>query len=412
MKTLTLRTSAVALAAATLCWHQASHAAATESQLRGVVLYGNVSIQEDSTASWGPWTEFEAPAAGNTQPVAAPTARTDPYRPLAQVGGGTTTPPINPPAETGCIGGTICGFGAFQAISDPNETEARVYTAQDIHPFRLNGTVLQASQGEGSSPLLPQTLQLDATTLATGTYLLPNSGALTLTNGDGLIGYTRYEETLTYEVLPDQYRSSSYDPEAVQAINFKAYLATYVEGKQSQSVWGVIGYTTPAADMSALRASNAQATYSGKDFYDTPVTLNVNFGNATWNGSWNGGVDGTVATQAAASGGTLLTGKVGFTAVGTIQGSNFTSTSVGTNDVGATVSGYVQGAFFGANAAAAGGVVDITKTRPATQQEQPVSAGRANPQGVVQPGQGYTNGRYVAPFLAVRNAVANNASRP
>jgi len=118
-------------------------------------LYGNVTFQEDSTSSWGPWAEFEPPAAGDTQPVAAPRAATDPYRPLAQTT--DTTPPVQPPVEGFCAGGSICGFGAFQTAGDPN-TE----TVEDVHPFRLNGTVVQGGRRGQQWPAASHTAQQHA----------------------------------------------------------------------------------------------------------------------------------------------------------------------------------------------------------------------------------------------------------
>jgi hypothetical protein len=59
------------------------------------------------------------------------------------------------------------------------------------------------------------------------------------------------------------------------------------------------------------------------------------------------------------------------------------------------ISGFVKGAFFGPQAAAVGGVVDITKSR---------SGSSVNPAGLVKAVQsGYTNGRYVAPFITGRS---------
>lgn len=394
----TFRITTVALAAA-LCWQAPAHAAtATEAQLRSVTLYADVSIQQDSTSSWGPWAEFEAPAAGNTQPVAAPRAANEPYRPLPQTGTGTSTPPELPPIVEGfCAGGSICGFGAF-AAADPNPNDQ---TASDINPFRLNGSIVTGTEGEGS--LLPEAVQLNATVLSpTGSFQLANSGQLDLTAGEGNTNFAYSREVRdgrgrpleTYVLSPD-FDRVNYDPQANQAINFN--LVTYVRGN-TQSGWGVIGYTTPTADMAALRGT-AQATYNGSDYYGNAVAMTVNFtgganGQGTWSGTWNGGSDGTVSTQASASG-TILTGQVGFTAAGNIQGSTFTSTSVGTNDARGSVTGSVQGAFFGRNAAAAGGVVDITKTMQPSPQQQPAAV-------QVNPGQGYT-GRYVAPFIATKN---------
>jgi len=213
--------------------------------------------------------------------------------------------------------------------------------------------------------------------------------------------------------------SGEYDPAQIQAAHFN--LATYVRGEkgvrptQQQEGWGVIGYTTSTADMSALRASNAVATYSGIDSEYTPMNLTIRFGNGTWDGSWNGGADGYVSTQTTASGSTMLKGNVGFNVTnGTITGSTFSATAGNISATDGTIlaGSAVQGAFFGpvvgsgatAGPAAAGGVVDIRKTVTAPTQVQQPAAVRAVAEGP----KTYTNGRYVAPFLAIHNSIRRN----
>lgn len=395
-----LALGALAAAVAALCWHGGAHAA-TEEQLRGIKLYGNVTIQDDSTSSWGPWSEFEAPAAGNPAPTISLTLPgADLYRPLAQTVANT--------AETGCVGGSICGFGAFTQIYSYSQEPSRATAAvskeymQELHPYMNVANVLVGPDAEGI-PYVPLAIELITTPLSTGQFLMPNSGRLDLQIGEGVYYYR--ETDTDYYYLQPQIWTSFFDPAEVQAtIVFDAGLGDYINGtEREQGQWGVIGYTTAADQMANLRASNAQATYQGYDRYGSQVDMSVNFGPGTWNGTWNGGGDGKyVYAGTTSSGGTVLQGNVGFTAQGTVQGSNFRSTSVGTTDVGATVSGYVQGAFYGPNAAAAGGVVDITKTKPAVvntnpEQSQPASVN-----------SGYTNGRFVSPFLAVRTELLKN----
>lgn len=396
--TTILRTSAVALATGLLCWHQAGHAAATESQLRGVVLYGNVSIQEDSTGSWGPWAEFEPTAAGNTPPAAAPRTANDPYRPLAQTAGAPTWAEGSP-----CTSGGFCGFGAFTdgQVWDPNQSGLQ-REGQEVmpalHPYFHVAEVLEGPNPEGRS-YLPQTIVLTTSLLSeTGQFLLPNSGPLELNDGEGT--FYRGGDKRNYTQLWPQVWTSFFDPEEVQAtLIMNGDLQTYVSGTITQQrQWGVIGYTTTSEQMAMLN-SGAQASYQGYDADGGAVSMQVNFGpgNGTWSGTWNGGRDDGVSAGTTASGGTVLQGRVGFTASGNVSGVNFRSDQVGTNDAGATVSGFVQGVFYGPvnvdapastrGPAAAGGVANITKTT-----------------------QSYSNGRFVSPFLAVRSDLfkANN----
>jgi len=113
-----------------------------------------------------------------------------------------------------------------------------------------------------------------------------------------------------------------------------------------------------------------------------PISMSVNFGNSTFTLTSNGGVDGSVRTETATNGTTLLKGQVGYTATGTVSGVTFSSSTVTTGDQGA-ISGKVKGAFFGPSAAAAGGVTDLTKN----------------------------GARYTAPFLAVQPKYLGGGTR-
>jgi hypothetical protein len=149
-------------------------------------------------------------------------------------------------------------------------------------------------------------------------------------------------------------------------------VTNYINGIDSHSQtksYFVTGIVTSAADMAAVRADTISAVnYSGKNFSGvgdgvSPVAITVNFGPGTWNGSWNGGRDGSTHTETH-GGQTYIYGQVGFNASGTISGSNIISNSVTTLDPGATISGKVNGSFYGSQAQALAGVVDITKSNP------------------------------------------------
>jgi len=180
---------------------------------------------------------------------------------------------------------------------------------------------------------------------------------------------------------------SYYDASYVTHGDFYNSVYNYTSGDGAESFGSYIaGIVTPLDGIdgidgiAALQAGKVEAVYQGWTVYphsshnhfpESPVVINVNFGTATWNGTWNNGVDGNTHPHGADSNGTVhLYGQVGFTAQGTISGANIQSTSVGTLDPGATiVKGQVQGSFFGPQAAAVGGVSDITKTNPAKGYE-------------------------------------------
>lgn len=392
-----------------------AQAEASDDELQRVKLYGTVTIAEDKLDSWGPWSNFEAPASGNSPSNSAPVLSTaDPYRPLAQLPTGL---------GLACAGGSLCGFGAIYAAERSNNSQLELPATATI----FFGTVVTP---DAQAPLLPQVIGLRSQALGAGApALFPESGDLDreISMSEGYyVSYSRQSGTETptggtsehYQVSGDGYQQAG-NPISDQVAQgmLNARLAKYVnatgEGgrySSTESLRGgpvVLGFTSTDADMAALRASNATATYFGStSFGYSPVRLEVQFGAGTWQGSWNNGVDGkTYSTNTT----NQIGGQVGFTASGTISGVNITSTSVGTNDVGATVSGFVRGAFFGPQAAAAAGVVDITKTNPgvAVQPDRVLSApsavGVAVPQAQVP--SGYTNARHVDTFIAVTRTI-------
>jgi len=416
--------SALTLAALVLA-QSLANAAVSEDDLKKVKVYGNVTVAQDSVAKWGPWEEFEAPAAGPAQLAGIPATVREVYRPLPDV-----------PVEGLCAGGSLCGFGAFTTETwvYGREQEFELGESPDIHPVVLQGRIvtqdhptrpdvsepLRVAPGEGAYASLPYQVAYAGTPLSTGTLVFPDSGTLTLDYADiddgsdievgyyrsGWVSDTQYEyHELNAETVP-----VLGDPADTQIALFEhnGYITDYVAGQQSkygvsernQELWGVIGYTTTDAEMSALRASGATATYQGygwTNYSGTPVTINVNFGNSTWTGNWGGqegGRDsGYVRTYTTNTGNTVLYGSVGFEAQGVITGVNLTSTSVSAADA-ASISGSVRGAFFGTNAAAVGGVVDITKTRvaPAAPTATMLIEGPKTLSSY--------SGRYVAPFAA------------
>jgi hypothetical protein len=382
--------------------------AATDEELQSIKLYGNVTIAQDSPSSWGPWGAFEnlpgMPPMLSREPI-IPTFQKDLYRPLPQ------TQEVG-----GCAGGSICGFGFFtgyDASLNPARLQPQSMASDgDYHPIQMVGTVVQPGSGQYELPsAIPDVLSIHTTLLSsTGSNLIfPQSGDLTLNSVEG--SYIDYDRSSSTDTHNERFRLTGYlstnlaSPSDTYVIDVwgDTRLQDYIAGTgDTESYWhsrynsfeGYMGLTTTDQDMAALRGSHATATYQGYDYSNSRVDLEVNFGNSTWSGSWNNGVDGSVSTYTSDTGHTVLDGRVGFTAQGTISGVNLTSTSVAASDATA-ISGFVKGAFFGPQAAAVAGVVDITKSR-AQPQMNPM---RLTP--AVNIG-GYTNARFVSPFIAVR----------
>lgn len=124
----------------------------------------------------------------------------------------------------------------------------------------------------------------------------------------------------------------------------------------------IAGTTTGLAFLDGLNAGNVEARYVGVAMDSwVNVVIDVDFGNSTWNGSWNGGQDGYVYTFTDENGQHYVRGDVGFNASGYVSGPNIVSTSISASDA-ASITGRVDGSFFGSEAQTLGGVSDITKT--------------------------------------------------
>ncbi len=418
IKTSPLTHSLLAGACLALCAATAQAATPTQADLDSVVLYGSTTIAQDSTSAWGIWDALEPTASGPKLPRIDNFGKADLYRPLAQF---TLAAAPAVEADVLCSGGSICGFGVFYdpyayggrftaaALTGSDSVAAQPYVDTGVeHSYAFTGSevaapatapvVVTEQLAALSSTSLPTAIELLSQVLNDGTFGMPNSGTLVRTED----GYSSLggKGDPSFGIYADSYYNDYFDASAVQATWYYGYLSRYVAGPDGQPlqsgtqyVEGVAGITTSSADMSALRASGATATYAGYDARGNSakpnVTLNVNFGNGSFTGSFNGGADGNNVYTNTSEAGPVLRGQVGFNVTsGTITGSTFKSTGLSATD--GTVKGAVTGAFFGPTAAAAGGVADITKTRT---------------------DGAYTNGRFVSPFLTIKG-LDTNTIRP
>lgn len=354
---------ALSLAVATLVLQAQAHAAPTEAQLSGVKVYGDVTIAQDSVTSWGPWTEFEPPAAGTPPPAQLPTTA-DLYRTLPQTTTGNGTTP------------QLIGFGGYYALIRGGESGEEL---NGPHSITLSGSQTTASTG---GTFMPDAFVLNVIP-GTGDYPPPTSVALSLQNGVYISSSTLSPEGQTLLALVNN-PDAPVDERATQVSFYQlvAYIAA-PDGTESPQVvkqLGVIGYGTPAGDMAALKNGGVTATYTGNALTDgngfTPMTMNVNFGTGTWSGTVNGGANSNVVV------GDVTKTAVGFNVSGgVITGSTFSTNAASTfsSTDGGSISGKMGGAFFGPQAAAAGGTYDVTK-----------------------------NGtRYVDPFITVKQPTSN-----
>jgi len=401
MKSFKTRSNPSALSALTLAVfalvHGAASAAASDDDLKKTKLYGDVSIADDSSSSWGPWSNFEPPAAGPATGSNEPIKRTvEMYRPLAQPVSPSVPAPVVAPIGLGCAGGSLCGFGVFAGNDTGTNNH---YTEVAPHAWMATGTAI-ASNGSA----LPASIELHMTSLSEGaTLLMPDSGTLLMNgmNNGGM--YVTYQlpanPNSRYQVSGSTDQYLNYMAEVTQVASVYINIDQYVRGNSGgetqfsshQGSWGygVLGFTTPDADMAALRANNATASYDGLMFGNGggSVHFDVKFGPATWKASINGGQDGPGVYTTMVGGNAYLHGAVGADLIGTISGVNLTTTGMSAKDGVVSGRGFT-GAALGPQAAAIAGVVDITKTTAASVSST-----------------AYTNATLLAPVVAVKSSL-------
>ena len=343
---------ALSLAVATLLLQSQAQASPTNAELNSVKLYGNVTIAQDSVTGWGPWTEFEPPAAGNP-PLAQLPSTAELYRTLPQA---TTPPGVTPPVV---VKPELIGFGGFYSQLQTGEG----LEVDGPHPITVTGATTKASTG---GTFLPDAFVLQVGPTVTGEYPPPTSVALTLDTEQGFYtssltptpeGETRLA-LLTNEASPVDTQSNQ-----VSFYQLMSYIGAPEGGTSPQVVThiGVIGYGTPAGDMAALMRGNVNATYAGHSLTNgdefKPMIMNVQFGQGTWDASFNGGANTVSTTGAVAVGFNVQGGVINGSSFSTNAGSTFSATD-------GAVTGRVNGSFYGPQAAAVGGAYDVTHSRP------------------------------------------------
>lgn len=391
-----IRLSALALACAASLSAQANPSNADYAK---VVLYGDVTIAQDSTSSWGIWEQLEPPAAGVQAPTIALRTSGDLYRPLGQL---DPVPPVTPAIEGFCAGGSLCGFGVMADMGDLQPEGAvtgpqavREPMAPTQHAFQMFAADLN-SEGNTNS-WLPNAMSLSIKMMSVGEAALSDIERMDLMEDQRTHQF--------FEKNPVGKRGIAittllYDIEGVDAGRFDGGMERRISGNSdpsaiAQALVGFWGVTTSTVNMAALRASQATATYTGRGIDAVGnrtgnKVMNVNFGTSTFTMSVNGGSDTKAYTQRT-SAGTQLMGSVGYNVVGTLTGSTFESRQITAVDGTIGAGSAVKGAFVGAGAAMAIGASDIVKTKVGTEGSQ-----------------GYTNARHVNAFSLIKDGTVLN----
>jgi hypothetical protein len=322
---------ALSLAVATLLAHSHAVAAPTPEQLDSVKLYGDVTIAQDSVNNWGPWEQFEAPAAG---PVALtlPKFNIDFFRTLPKV------------KEDG-LNQELAGYGSFASMGSNQNVEGG---DPEWHPLELTGTAFNLP---ALGSLSPEGLQLITTTPEGGSYLMPDSGKM-IKLGESYTSVDAQGRINSLTLIAPE----SIDPAKIQASFYQRQVITdYTSDGDNSEVRegtfevGVIGYKTSLSDMSSLRASGFQAYYAGQSLSATSgsnsMNMTVNFGNSTWRGNFEAGG--------------------GIAASGSVSGNSFNATSINAGE--SQAQGYIKGNFTGPMAAGLMGYLNVTANGTNTQ---------------------------------------------
>jgi len=328
--------------------------------------------EEDSVRSWGPWATLVQPAAGEpdvrTQTVAGPVV------PGFGAGDASQFTPIVPdiPEETtpvvsdACAAGSNCGYALI------DERENNVQTVR-VAAINVQPTLGKTSPQRATPTLNPipvqsmlneRVLALDAAqtttlTINSNTALplsqtIANAAVFLARTKSDVVGWNTMQPggnirgfTVNVKGTPIAYGSSN---------------KTSEDSKTTNALF-VYGQSTGLEDLSTLNIGNVEANYVGRTLgSNTEVTIDVDFGQGTWEGSFNGGTDGNnVRASTSTDTVNVLTGSVGFEASGTINGVNIVSTELTASDASA-ISGKVDGSFFGGEAGVLAGAVNVNKT--------------------------------------------------
>ncbi|MBU0917526.1 HupA family protein [Aquabacterium parvum] len=406
----------LATAVAAACSLSAHANGPTQADFAKVVLYSNVTIAQDSSSQWGIWEELEPTAAGPQTPLPLLAGTTELYRPVGAVTPSTPVqPPVQPPVVSACTSGGLCGFGVMALSTyswDQKQLEVAAISEGESNDLRVGFQLFP--QTTTAPTWLPESMSISTQPIRSDEPATVPSfnvqGPLVL---DGLNSHD-YETPFAdlpvgaegnYERVSIETDLES-SPSGVPVGKFQGGLTIvrYVSGgtdspplsgtEQFGEMYGVWGITTPAQDMDNLRLSNAQANYYGNTFNGAgnatgSVQMSVNFGTSTFKADFNGGsgvsnplMGGQL--QQTANGGYQVNGALSFSAAGTISGSQFSSKSLDIGGPYKAITGKVEGAFFGQNAAVAGGVADVSAVVTAPGFTSPVYA------------------RYATPFVAVK----------
>jgi hypothetical protein len=298
---------------------------------KDIKLCKGVTLQNDSAKQWGCWTQFASPAAGPTPVGYLGMPGSEPYLP--------TVNPTQPTTGSSCAAGAMCGYAVYmnlfasEGYYGQDKPSISWYPESDYFSpahFTVNP---QGTQPDGVTPTALN-FQLQQINAGDPTPYFANSSLLPLFASFGPVSYYR---TSSSNGLSYTYWAPV---KGTQMVVGSAAIYDYIGGTGTGSLF-VTGVPTSSADLTHLATNNLSATYTGSELISgAAVQIKAYFGQGNWNGSWGAGTAGA------------------WQAGGSITGGNIQSTAIS----GAYNAGQVQGAFYGSNAQALGGVADVSNT--------------------------------------------------
>ena len=391
-----------------------------KDKYKDVVVYGNITLEQDSMNEWGPWEQFIQPAAG--VPVPPPVAAILPD-PIPEIRKPEPPEPPEPPVESFCEGGEWCGYTAIGgrtwegtkegersedgkddylsynrskygpvpgriklSMSSDIDTHEKIVSYQTTNPAYTSPVdddpdIAGDPDGSGGYNSIDH---LSSTVYSS----ITNGNLVTETGSD--IGARSNAVKYDYafmDHLSNYVRSSNYDEsEGITTISSTEYAGGYVVGwVTGDSAINDINAEFAAEGMTAYYDGRAYGSWvNGAQRY-SDVHIEVTFGNdAGWSGEWNGGSDGNNVRLDSYDNGNYVSGEVGLIVTGgTFSGGDLTAsgTQITAHD-GIINSGLVEASFYGPAGQNIGGVVDVVKSTEGYNEHQYVDV------FIVQEGEG------------------------
>ena len=322
--------------------------AATNEDYKKVVVYGEVTLDKDSAHEWGPWTQFEAPAAGPA-PVAPTLVALTPEIPPEILNPPLIppTPPPTTPYANVCQAGDWCGYSVATRYTENSSTRTHMNSFSITHE-ESDGIEFATGSGYGFAAF--HSRSFDGSMPDETTSGDENKDGYYYNTLSDFYSSTHREGTDT-NIRSDRPNPPNLNSPIIAFEQLSRYLTsgyyTISEGESENGVYGnhVVVVPTSVESLQGLNAGNKIASYTGATVLgQTPLEFYINFGTGLGGGSVNHGrSDLDTLVQINTSEGPQLVGRTGydFKIITDSDGIKITDiTSADINDANESISGY------------------------------------------------------------------------